>query len=153
MTPSITKPATGLWLRASTAKMFNMARIPKPSCDILSKPPQASNPEAQKIYIMIHNWCYAIPVYHPTSPPKSVSVQEIETRIRSAVIDAEQRLAAGERAVPIGALTADQRDKWMQVRSRIPFFSSRSFLFRICSIFSNCHPKTREPIKSSVSLF
>ncbi|KAJ7030394.1 acyltransferase ChoActase/COT/CPT [Mycena alexandri] len=106
---------TGIWLRASTAKMFNVARIPKPMCDILSKPPSASNPDAQKIYIMVHNWCYAIPVYHPaTSPPKLVDVQEIEARIRSAVVDAQQRLAAGEKAVPVGALTADDRDKWAQ---------------------------------------
>ncbi|KAJ7274287.1 carnitine acetyltransferase [Mycena haematopus] len=105
---------TGLWLRESTSKMFNIARIPKPSCDILSKPPRAANPEAQKIYVMIHGWCYAIPVYEPTSAPKSVSVQEIETRIRSAVIDAQQRLAAGEKVVPIGVLTADERDRWTQ---------------------------------------
>ncbi|KAJ7678921.1 acyltransferase ChoActase/COT/CPT [Mycena polygramma] len=105
---------TGLWLRESTAKMFNMARIPKPSCDILSKPPQASNPDAQKIYIMVHGWCYAIPVYYPAAPPKLAGVQEIETRIRSAVIDAQQRLDAGERAVPIGVLTADERDRWTQ---------------------------------------
>ncbi|KAJ6531909.1 carnitine acetyltransferase [Mycena capillaripes] len=105
---------TGLWLRESTAKLFNMARIPKPSCDILSKPPRASNPEAQKIYIMIRGCCYAIPVYHPSSPPKLIAAHEIETRIRSAVVDAEQRLAAGEKAVPIGALTADERDRWTQ---------------------------------------
>ncbi|KAJ7158644.1 acyltransferase ChoActase/COT/CPT [Mycena filopes] len=106
---------TGIWLRASTAKMFNVARIPKPMCDILSKSPSASNPDAQKIYIMVHNWCYAIPVYHSsTSPPKLVDVQEMENRIRSAVLDAQQRLATGERAVPIGALTADERDKWAQ---------------------------------------
>ncbi|KAJ7455348.1 acyltransferase ChoActase/COT/CPT [Mycena galericulata] len=105
---------TGLWLRESIAKMFNIARIPKPKCDILSKPPAASDPDAQKIYIMIHGWCYAIPVYRPTSPPKLLDVQEIETRIRSAVIDAQHRLIDGERAIPIGALTADERDRWTQ---------------------------------------
>ncbi|KAJ7761889.1 acyltransferase ChoActase/COT/CPT [Mycena maculata] len=105
---------TGIWLRESVAKMFNIARIPKPKCDILSKPPSVSNPDAQKIYIMVHGWSYAIPVYEPTSPPRLSDVQEIETRIRSAVIDAQQRLAAGDEAVPIGALTADERDRWTQ---------------------------------------
>ncbi|KAJ7126880.1 carnitine acetyltransferase [Mycena epipterygia] len=105
---------SGIWLRESVAKMFNIARIPKPICDILSKPPHASNPDAQKIYVMLHGWCYAIPVYHPTSPPKLLDVQELETRMRSVVIDAQQRLAAGEKAVPIGALTADERDRWSQ---------------------------------------
>ncbi|KAF8206302.1 acyltransferase ChoActase/COT/CPT [Mycena galopus ATCC 62051] len=101
---------TGLWLRESTSKLFNIARIPKPSCDILSKPPRAGNPEAQKIYVMVYGWCYAIPVYEPAS----ISVQELEARIRAVVIDAQQRLAAGEKAVHIGVLTADDRDKWTQ---------------------------------------
>jgi carnitine O-acetyltransferase len=104
--------------------MFNIARIPKPTCDILSKPARAGNPEAQKIYVMIHGWCYAIPVYDPDSASKPVSVQEIEARIRSAVIDAQQRLDAGEKSVPIGVLSADERDRWTQVCSfvRIDFF-------------------------------
>lgn len=104
--------------------MFNIARIPKPTCDILSKPARADNPEAQKIYVMIHGWCYAIPVYDPDSASKPVSVQEIEARIRSAVIDAQQRLDAGEKSVPIGVLSADERDRWTQVCSfvRIDFF-------------------------------
>ncbi|KAJ7104046.1 acyltransferase ChoActase/COT/CPT [Mycena belliarum] len=103
---------TGIWLRDSVSKMFNSARIPKPICDLLSKPPKPTQPDALKIYVMVHNWCYAIPVYHPASPPKLMGVQEIEMRIRSVVADARKRLAAGERAIPIGALTADERDKW-----------------------------------------
>ncbi|KAJ6576609.1 acyltransferase ChoActase/COT/CPT [Mycena vulgaris] len=104
---------TGIWLRDSTSKIFNMARIPKPICDILSKPPLPTQPDAQKIFIMVHGWCYAIPVYnHLTSPPTLLEVQELETRIRSVVVDARRRLAAGEKAVPIGALTADDRDRW-----------------------------------------
>ncbi|KAJ6609216.1 carnitine acetyltransferase [Mycena sp. CBHHK59/15] len=105
---------TGIWMRESTAKLFNIARIPKPICDILSKPPPGSKPDAQKIYIMIHEWCYAISVYHPMSPPRLLEVQDIETRIRSAVIDAQQRLDGGEKAAPIGVLSADERDRWTQ---------------------------------------
>ncbi|KAJ7170754.1 acyltransferase ChoActase/COT/CPT [Mycena crocata] len=110
---------TGIWLRDSTAKMFNIARIPKPICDLLSKPPLPTSPDAQKIYVMVYGWCYAIPVYHPTSSPKLLAAQEIETRLRSVVLDAQQRLAAGEKAVPVGALTADERDRWMQNLQRL----------------------------------
>ncbi|KAJ7650187.1 acyltransferase ChoActase/COT/CPT [Roridomyces roridus] len=107
---------TGISLRDSVAKMFNTARIPKPRCDIHSKPPSPTvfNAETQKIYIMVHGWCYAIPVYEPTSPPRLLDVQEIETRMRSAVVDAQKRLASGASAVQIGALTADGRDKWAE---------------------------------------
>ncbi|KAJ7227298.1 acyltransferase ChoActase/COT/CPT [Mycena pura] len=105
---------TGIWLRENTAKMFNTARIPKSICDILSRPPLSSEPDAQKIYLMIYGWCYAITVYNPTSPPQLVEVQELEKRIRSAVVDAQQRLVSGEEAIRIGALTADERDRWTE---------------------------------------
>jgi hypothetical protein len=133
--------------------MFNMARIPKPICDILSKPPAPSQPDAQKIYIMIHGWCYAISVYHPGIQPTLLDVQEIETRIRSAVMDAQQRLAGGEKAVPIGALTADERDRWTKVRSYAPMSYRRLPFPRICNIFLTCRLKIREATKSSVIPF
>ncbi|KAJ7067046.1 Choline/Carnitine o-acyltransferase-domain-containing protein [Mycena amicta] len=67
-----------------TAKLFNIARIPKPKCDILSKPVSAANPDAQKFYVMIHGWCYAITAYHSTSTRQLLNVQDLETRIRAA---------------------------------------------------------------------
>ena len=133
--------------------MFNTARIPKSICDILSRPPLSSEPDAQKIYLMIYGWCYAITVYNPTSPPQLVGVQELEKRIRSAVVDAQQRLVSGEEAICIGALTADERDRWTEVWSFAPFFSSCLFLRRICDIFWLCLPKIKGHIKSSVNPF
>ncbi|CAK5273818.1 unnamed protein product [Mycena citricolor] len=116
----------GLWLRDSTAKMFNMARIPKPSCDILSKPPSATNPDGLKIYLMIHNWCYAMPIYELGSPSTLIDVGEIERRMRSIVIDVERRLAEGETAFPIGVLTADDRDRWTENLRHLLSLSSKN---------------------------
>ena len=42
--------------------------------------------------------------------------REIETRIRAVVLDVEQRLASGERALSVGVLSADDRDAWAAVR-------------------------------------
>ncbi|KAF7327652.1 Carn-acyltransf domain-containing protein [Mycena kentingensis (nom. inval.)] len=103
---------TGIWLRSSTAKLFNIARIPKPKCDILSKPVKFTNQDARRIYIMVHGWCYSVVAYEGSESVQLVGVQELEVRIRAAVLDAESRLAAGEKAPLIGALTADNRDTW-----------------------------------------
>ncbi|KAF7312417.1 Carn-acyltransf domain-containing protein [Mycena indigotica] len=117
---------TGIWLRGSTAKMFNIARIPKPKCDILSKPVSMANQDAQKFYVMIHGWCYTIAAYHPTSSPTLVEVQDLENRIRAAVLDAQHRLAMGEQPPRIGALTADHRDKWTENLQRLLSLSSQN---------------------------
>ncbi|KAF8896423.1 carnitine acetyltransferase [Infundibulicybe gibba] len=106
---------TGIWLRDSTSKMFNIARIPKQHCDILSTPPSPSSPSSHKLLLMIHNWFYTVTVTRPTSDParpELIPVREIETQIHGVVLDVERRLADGERAVPIGILSADQRDLW-----------------------------------------
>ncbi|KAG6813949.1 hypothetical protein H0H92_005204 [Tricholoma furcatifolium] len=107
---------TGIWLRRSTAKMFNSGRIPAPYCDIICSPPPPDSPDARKLLISIHNWFYAIDVYHqPESSsniPQLLSPREIAIRIRAVVLDVEQRLANGEKALPIGVLSADDRDTW-----------------------------------------
>ncbi|KAJ7285108.1 acyltransferase ChoActase/COT/CPT [Mycena rebaudengoi] len=117
---------TGIWLRESTAKLFNIARTPKPKCDILSKPPHPAQASAHNIYIMVHDWCYAVRVYRPPttsesteSAPQLLDVQTIEARIRAAVVDAQRRRAAGETAVPVGVLSADGRDRWAQNLQRL----------------------------------
>src|SRR6516164_4366688 len=75
----------GIWLRDSTSKMFNIARIPMPHCDILSSPPPPSS-QALKLLLMIHNWCYSISVYHPphspSQTPKLMNPREIGSRIQ-----------------------------------------------------------------------
>lgn len=95
--------------------MFNIGRVPKPYCDALSSPP-ALSPQTVKLLLMIHNWCYTVDVYHPPDSSSSITVllkpHEIESRIKAVVLDVEQRLAKGETAFPIGALSADDRDRW-----------------------------------------
>ncbi|KAJ2922360.1 hypothetical protein H1R20_g14739, partial [Candolleomyces eurysporus] len=107
---------TGIWFRNSTSKMFNMARIPEPFCDTLSTPPETPTREARSILVMLHDWCYAVPVYYPPtspdSPPILMSPKQIEARLRSLVLDVEDRLARGEKPVPVGILSGDDRDKW-----------------------------------------
>ncbi|GLB40321.1 putative choline/Carnitine o-acyltransferase [Lyophyllum shimeji] len=107
---------TGIWLRQSISKMFNIARIPTPLCDIISPSPPADCPDARKLLLTLHNWFYAIPVYHPpNSPndiPKLMEPREIESQIRAVVLDVEQRLANGDTATPVGVLSADDRDRW-----------------------------------------
>ncbi|KAJ2925938.1 hypothetical protein H1R20_g11160, partial [Candolleomyces eurysporus] len=107
---------TGLWIRDSTSKMFNIARIPEPFCDTLSTPPETATREARSILVMLHDWCYAVPVYYPPTTPDSRPVvmtpKQIEARLLSLVLDVEDRLARGEKAVPVGILSGDDRDKW-----------------------------------------
>ncbi|TFK21193.1 acyltransferase ChoActase/COT/CPT [Coprinopsis marcescibilis] len=106
---------TGLWFRNSTAKLFNIARIPEALCDTLSNPPETPTKEARSLLVMLHDWAYAVPVYHPPiglELPVLISPREIEARLRSVVLDVEERLAKGEKAFPIGVLSADNRDKW-----------------------------------------
>lgn len=100
-------------------KMFGVGRIPTSYCDVPSSPPTVASPETLRILLMIHNWCYTIPVYHtPNSPAQSLQLmkpQEIEAQIRAVVLDVEQRLASGETALPVGTLSADDRDRWAAV--------------------------------------
>ncbi|KAF5382187.1 hypothetical protein D9615_004445 [Tricholomella constricta] len=107
---------TGIWLRQSTSKMFNIGRIPAPFCDIICSPPSSDSPDARKLLLSIHNWFYTIPVYHqpdsPTDKPQLMTPGEIASHLRAVVLDVEQRLANGECATPVGVLTADNRDRW-----------------------------------------
>jgi hypothetical protein len=67
--------------------------------------------------------------------PERISPAELERRLRCVARDAALRLASGEKAVPVGVLTSDQRDRWAQVRifsfylwSSIPFLFYYIFL-------------------------
>lgn len=44
-----------------------------------------------------------------------ISHTELENRLREVARDVERRLEAGERAVPVGVLSADGRDRWAEV--------------------------------------
>ena len=112
----------GSWLLESVENMFNIARIPKPHCDTISELPSSSSREARSILVMIHNWCYLVVVYrappldHPTSRPTLLSPGEIEAQLRAVVLDVEGRLANGEKPLPVGVLSADDRGRWADVR-------------------------------------
>ena len=100
--------------------MFNIARIPEPLCDTLSGYPNTPTRASRSILVMVHDWCYSVVVYEPPvgdSPPKLSLPGEIEVRLRAVVLDVEMRLQNNERAVPIGVLSADNRDRWTKVNT------------------------------------
>ena len=104
--------------------MFNIARIPEPLCDTLSGYPDTPTRASRSILVMVHDWCYSVVVYDPPvkdSPPKLSLRGEIEARIRAVVLDVETRLQNGEKAVPIGVLSADNRDRWSKVNIILMF--------------------------------
>jgi carnitine O-acetyltransferase len=113
----------GSWLLENTSKIFNIARIPEPFCDTLSEPPKLSSRAARSVLVMIHDWCYSVVVYQPPSlnnpnePGELLSPGEIETRLRAVVVDVESRLSNGEKPLPVGVLSADERDRWAKVSS------------------------------------
>lgn len=112
----------GSWLLEAVGSMFNVSRIPEPFCDTISEPPLPTSRGARSILVMVHNWCYSMVVYQPSSPENSSSQYtllqpgEIEARFRAIVLDIESRLAKGEKPLPVGVLSADERDRWAEVR-------------------------------------
>lgn len=99
-------------MRNTVPRMFNVCRIPDLGCDRLSTP-QASSVSKKKVMVMLHNWIYAVDVYDGRNT--NIGHVEFEKRIRSVVLDVEKRMVSGERAVPIGVLTSDDRDIWAKV--------------------------------------
>ncbi|KAF8740072.1 hypothetical protein AX14_008708 [Amanita brunnescens Koide BX004] len=110
---------SGIWLRENVSKMFNIGRTPQPFCDVLAEAANPStDPSARKVLVMLHNWFYTITAYDLPNPSYShlrlLEPREIASQLRAIVFDVEQRLAEGERAVPIGILSADHRDRWTE---------------------------------------
>lgn len=106
---------TGIWLRESTSKMFNIARIPQLRCDTLSTPPPEPHSfAARSVLVMFHNFCYTIPVYSPAGD--LAYPRDIYRRLRRVVGDVDNRIKSGEQVFPIGILSADDRDIWANVR-------------------------------------
>lgn len=67
---------------------------------------------------MVHNYLYTITVYMApsiSSTPQLIHVRDIERQIRAVVLDVEKRLSNNEKAVPVGVLSADDRDLWAKV--------------------------------------
>ncbi|KAK0223286.1 acyltransferase ChoActase/COT/CPT [Armillaria fumosa] len=101
---------TGIWLRESTSKIFNVARIPRLSCDILSDVPLPTDPSTYDIVVIVHGWFYRVTVME--SPSVSTDVGHLARYLEAVVSDAEQRLLDGEEPISIGVLSADDRDTW-----------------------------------------
>ena len=103
----------GLWLRDTGAKMFNISRIPRLGCDILTTKPPPTDHDARKVLVMLHDWFYAVEVFDKDM--RMLEPAEIERRLLSVVADADHRLAQGEVATAVSVLTTDGRDRWAEV--------------------------------------
>ncbi|EMD31314.1 hypothetical protein CERSUDRAFT_163178 [Gelatoporia subvermispora B] len=101
---------TGVWFHDCVSKTFNICRMPQPECDTLSLPAPPQSVHARKIVVFVHDWLYAVEVLDQELQP--LKAGEIGRRLNAVVDDAEKRLARGEKAVPVGVLTADDRDHW-----------------------------------------
>ncbi|KAG1764675.1 hypothetical protein EV702DRAFT_105574 [Suillus placidus] len=102
---------TGVWLLTNTEKIFNTCRLPKAGADVLATRNPASE-HAQDVMPMLHDFMYTVRVCEDDRTP--LPVQIIEDRIRAVVLDVVKRIEAGERAVPVGVLTSDNRDRWAE---------------------------------------
>jgi hypothetical protein len=106
---------------------------------MLQIPPHSLD-EPQKVLVMVYDWFYVIDVYHsaPTSTapdhsnpmPLVDDAGVLEERLRAVVVDARGRRQRGERAVPVGVLSADNRDVWAKVHTY--------FLFHHLIVLNDC---------------
>ena len=92
---------------------FYRCRIPMNSCDVISTLPSRGSPESRNIILMFRDWCYAIDVLDDTDTPAPAI--KIESYIWEAIHDANLRHQRGESAVPVGVLTAHDRNSWAKV--------------------------------------
>ncbi|KAI0331918.1 acyltransferase ChoActase/COT/CPT [Cubamyces sp. BRFM 1775] len=114
----------GLWFRHSALQVFNRCRIPQRSCDRFSPVPDLGDPDARKVLVMAADWMYAIEVVAADGSP--IAPGEIEKKLRAIVVDVEGRRAKGERAVSIGVLTTDDRDRWADGLQHVLSLSPRN---------------------------
>ncbi|KDQ24753.1 hypothetical protein PLEOSDRAFT_1078778 [Pleurotus ostreatus PC15] len=108
-TASSDNTRTGIWLRENIARVFNVCRIPRPQRDVLAPPPPPSSAATRCIVVTVHNWFYLVEAFVDR---ELLPVSALEQKLRAVVRDARQRLQRGEKAPRIGALSADERDKW-----------------------------------------
>jgi carnitine O-acetyltransferase len=75
---------------------------------------------------MAHDWFYQVDVYdeHRNLLPPAT----IESSLHEVVLDVNKRLQEQQRPVPIGVLTADDRDVWTKVLLHQLFIHSYSLL-------------------------
>ncbi|KAG8904529.1 hypothetical protein FRB99_001612 [Tulasnella sp. 403] len=115
---------TGMWFRRPALSLFNICRLPGIGCDSLTQPPQRLTPAARSVTVFLKDWAYAVEVYDRDGV--RIGVGEVERRLWEVVRDVQQRESKGERAVPVGILTADERDTWAKNRERLLSVSPRN---------------------------
>lgn len=135
MYPDTTR--AGIWLRNTTAKIFSISRVPQTRCDTLSPLPAPTDSDARKLLVLVHDWFYAVEVVDDDS--RFLSSDELERRLSAVVADVVARLENGEHAVPVCVLSADDRDRWTEVRH------ARGSVLRLMN-------KSAEPRSSIISL-
>ncbi|CAE6414425.1 unnamed protein product [Rhizoctonia solani] len=115
-------------------RLFNLTRIPKPECDILTAKPTEKN--GRHIHVMLNNWCYTIQAYDGAG--RNVGVKELEHRLWEVVKDVQRREAEGQlkdvqkreaegqRAKRVGILTSDERTQWAKNREHLLTLSDQN---------------------------
>ncbi|GFZ49784.1 hypothetical protein JCM24511_07187 [Saitozyma sp. JCM 24511] len=117
---------SGPFCMSQYQKLYNFSRIPIAGSDAFS----VIAPQAPHLTVMIDDFIYSIDVFPKATSPEDITeplpAGVIEQRIRSAVDDARSRIEAGEQAVKVGILTADERDTWTKNRERILLLSPKN---------------------------
>ncbi|KAF8529840.1 acyltransferase ChoActase/COT/CPT [Gautieria morchelliformis] len=103
---------------------FYRCRIPVESCDVLASLPSRGSSESRKIVLMLRDWFYTIDILDDTDTPTPVS--KIESCIWAAIHDADHRQQQGEMAIPVGVLTAHDRNSWAKARQCLLSISRRN---------------------------
>ena len=108
----------GVWFRENVSKMFNICRIPRTGCDIISTPAPHTEPShyARCVVVIVNNRFYSLQAYEPQSSnaePILANPEVILSRLDAIVRDSSTRT---DPAPEIGVLTADERNRWASVR-------------------------------------
>ena len=67
---------------------------------------------------MFKDWIYTVEVVEKDG--SMVPLATMEKRLRDVVQDVTERESKGEKPVPVGILTADERDTWAKVSKSYP---------------------------------
>ncbi|CAE7076446.1 unnamed protein product [Rhizoctonia solani] len=113
---------TGPFCMHQYTRLFNLTRIPKPECDMLTAKPTEKN--GRHIHVMLNNWCYTIQAYDGAG--RNVGVKELEHRLWEVVKDVQRREAEGQRAKRVGILTSDDRTQWAKNREHLLVLSDQN---------------------------
>lgn len=92
--------------------MFGICRVPQRTCDRLTTH-KSESPYSRSVVVLVRDWIYAVNVIDESND--LLDFETIEERIRDVVSDVERRLALGDVALPIGALSSEDRDSWAAV--------------------------------------